>query len=112
MRNDLAGLRQALMARKMAVAPEEAAPIDPAMLAQFEGGAPPPDMPIDPGMGMDIPPEALLEIEKAKVKEMLKTVRGTELEQEIQALIQARSAEIDAESQELFQPQKPASKKY
>lgn len=83
-----------------------------------EAGLPPEGMPpeaLPQGLGAEgapqdlqgmVAPEVLLELEKAKVKEMLARVRETELDQEVQALIQARSQEIQGEAQDLFQPKK------
>lgn len=111
---DSAAIRQILQSRAMGVAPQAPEEIDPAVLQQFAptdelgpGGrsAPVPDMPIDPSMvdpEQAMNPQVMLEMEKQRVKDSLKQVRDKELMGEIEALIQARRAEIDGEANELF----------
>lgn len=119
---DPRGLRQALMARQMALAPEQPDPIDPAVLQGLEGGAPPPDMPIDPpqepdlggmpgdmGMAPNVDPAVMLEMEKSKVKEMLKRTRLQEAEAEAGVMMQQRLADIEQEANSLFAPKKKSS---
>lgn len=115
MQPDLQALRQALMAKSMAISPQEPEPIDPAVMAQF-GGQPPQEMPMDApmdpgamGMAAPLPPEAQLEIEKAKVKEMLKKVRLSEQQQAMEVENQARMQDIENEANELFAPKKSSS---
>lgn len=113
---DPAALRQALMAKQMAVAPQAAEGIDPALLAELQGGGaglpPPADMPqnapVDPGL-MGAPagagiqdPAVQMEMERAKVKDMLKRVRMKEAQSEANQLMQARMGDIQNESNEIF----------
>lgn len=110
---DTEALRQALMARAMQVAPQEPEPMDPLVMQQFENASPL-DMPFGAAQGAlggmvpdgALPPEAMLEMEKQRVKEMLKRVRQKELEQEVSALQQSRMMDIENESNEMFEPKK------
>ena len=114
---DMNMLRQALLAKAAqgAPAPEGAPPVEglppegmiPPPAPEMAGapGLPPgaPGMP--PGMPA-VPPEVQLAAERARVKDMLKRVRHQEMDQEVQALQQARLADIEGEANEMFAPKK------
>lgn len=103
-------LRQALIARQMAISPQEPEQIDPAMVASLEGGnQPPPDMGGAPEGAMGMPmgaamdPAVQMEMERAQVKEMLKRVREKELGQELEEIKNSRLQDIENESREMFE---------
>lgn len=106
---NLAALRQALMAKQASTPNPQntpplqgGMPVDPGMdpaLSQglppeLAGGAPPP---------MDLPPEVLMELERAKVKEQFKQVEMRAAEMEAQEVLRQRLAEIEEAANGLFQ---------
>ena len=62
-------------------------------------------MPTEEDMMQFLPPEVLRELERAKVKEMLKQVRQKELQEEMRVLEESRMKEIEDESMGLFDGQ-------
>lgn len=110
---DPQALRQALIARQMKLAPEEPEEYDPEVMAQFAENQPIPEMPrgAQPDADLNFPgaamvdPAVQLEMERAKIKEMLKRTRMKEIDMETDMIRNQRMADVENEANELFAPQ-------
>lgn len=94
---DPAALREALMARGQALAPPEPGPEELGEVAPEMG------MPAEIAPEM-MSPEMLVEMEKMKIREAIKRVRGQELDAEVNELVKHRQMAIDDEANQLFSP--------